>query len=53
MDLTTSMIVQKFAAKGGPEFFFIVNFQVNLVFSLIFNLFILVYMSVQSTYKTN
>ena len=37
MDLTAGMILQKFAAKGGPEFFFIVNIQVNLLLSPIFD----------------
>lgn len=30
-------LVQEFAAKGGPEFFFVVNIQVNL--EIIFSLF--------------
>ena len=36
-----SFVVQKYAAQGGPEFFFIVNIQVDLVFCMCFILFFL------------
>lgn len=34
MNLRFSFPMQKYAAKGGPEFFFIVNIQVDIVLLL-------------------
>lgn len=38
---TSSPILQKYAAQGGPEFFFIVNIQVDSLFCLICFFFLL------------